>query len=181
MADRMKRTPGLLLVLAISQKLFSQQVIPDSNSHWSVHFQMTVIDQIHSDFHAAYSGNNSFADTVEPGATSVTSTLFIGRKLWKGAAFYFNPELSGGRGLSSALGMAGALNGETYRIGDPSPVVSIARTYIQQIVSLGGGDSVSLDDDKLQVAMKIPANRLAISAGKFSISDFFDNNGYSHD
>jgi hypothetical protein len=177
----MKRTPGILLALALSQQVFSQQVIPDSNSHWSVHFQMTVIDQIHTDFHAAYSGNNSFADTVEPGATSVTSTLFIGRKLWKGATFYFNPELSGGRGLSSALGMAGALNGETYRIGDPSPVVSIARGYLQQLIPLGGTDSVSLDNGKNQVGMKVPANRLVITGGKFSISDFFDNNSYSHD
>lgn len=177
----MKWTPGLLLALALSQHVFSQQVIPDSNSHWSVHFQMTVIDQIHTDFHAAYSGNNSFADTVEPGATSVTSTLFIGRKLWKGAVFYFNPELSGGRGLSSALGMAGALNGETYRIGDPSPVVSIARGYLQQIIPLGSADSVNLDNGKNQVGMKVPANRLVFTGGKFSISDFFDNNSYSHD
>src|SRR5215472_7049343 len=177
----MKRTPGLLLALALSQRLFSQQVIPDSNSHWTVHFQMTVIDQIHTDFHAAYSGNNSFADTVEPGAVSVTSTLYIGRKLWKGAAFYFNPELSGGRGLSSALGIAGALNGETYRIGDASPVVSIARGYLQQMISLGGTDSVFLDNGKNQVALKVPANRLVITAGKFSMSDFYDGNAYSQD
>ncbi|HEV9035159.1 MAG TPA: carbohydrate porin [Puia sp.] len=177
----MKRLTGLLLALALSQQLFSQQVIPDSNSHWSVHFQMTVIDQIHTSFHTAYSGDNSFADTVEPGAVSVTSTLFIGRKLWPGAAFYFNPELSGGRGLSSALGIAGALNGETYRIGDPSPVVSIARGYLQQMIPLGSSDSVSFDNGKNQVAVRVPANRLVITAGKFSMSDFYDNNTYSHD
>ena len=156
----MKRIPGLLLALALTQDLFSQQVIPDSNAHWSVHFQMTVIDQIHTAFHAAYSGDNSFADTVEAGAVSVTSTLFIGRKLWKGAAFYFDPELSGGRGLSSALGIAGALNGETYRIGDASPVVSIARAYIQQMIPLGHSDSVSIDNGKNQVGMSVPASRL---------------------
>lgn len=177
----MKRIPGLLLALALTQDLFSQQVIPDSNAHWSVHFQMTVIDQIHTAFHAAYSGDNSFADTVEAGAVSVTSTLFIGRKLWKGAAFYFDPELSGGRGLSSALGIAGALNGETYRIGDASPVVSIARAYIQQMIPLGHSDSVSIDNGKNQVGMSVPASRLVITAGKFSMSDFYDNNSYSHD
>ncbi|HXB95064.1 MAG TPA: hypothetical protein VNU70_07890, partial [Puia sp.] len=107
----MKRILGFLFALAFSQPLFSQLVIPDSNTNWTVHFQMTVIDQIHTKFSAAYSGTNSLADTIEPGATSVTSTLFLGRKLWKGAAFYFNPELSGGRGLSSAVGVAGALNG----------------------------------------------------------------------
>ncbi|HVS95523.1 MAG TPA: carbohydrate porin [Puia sp.] len=177
----MKRIPGLIFALALSQQLISQQVIPDSNANWSVHFQMTVIDQIHTGFHAAYSGANSFADTVEPGAVSVTSTLFLGRRLWRGASFYFNPELSGGRGLSSALGIAGALNGETYRIGDPSPVVSVARAYIQQTIPLGGDVSVYLENAKDQVAGKVPARRLVISAGKFSMADFFDNNSYSHD
>jgi high affinity Mn2+ porin len=177
----MKRIPALLFALALSQRLFSQQVIPDSNSNWSVHFQMTIIDQLHTSFRTAYSGTNSLADTVEPGATSVTSTLFVGRRLWKGAVFYFNPELSGGRGLSSAVGVAGALNGETYRIGDPAPVVSIARGYLQQTIPLGGADSVYLENGKNQVAGKVTASRLVISAGKFSISDFYDNNGYSHD
>jgi carbohydrate-selective porin OprB len=32
-----------------------------------------------------------------------------------------------------------------------------------------------------QVAGKIPSSRIAISAGKFSISDFYDKNSYSHD
>lgn len=178
----MKRLPVLFLALALSQELFSQQVIPDSNYHWSVHFQVTVIDQIHTAFKAAYSGMNSLADTVEPGATSVTSTLFIGRQVWKGAYFYFNPELSGGHGLSAALGVAGALNGETYRIGDPSPVVAIARGYLQQVIPLRAGDStVHLDNGKNQVTADVPASRIVISAGKFSISDFYDNNGYSHD
>jgi len=179
--DRMKRIPAFLFALAFSQQLFSQQVIPDSNANWSVHFQMTVIDQIHTAFHSAYSGTNSLADTVEPGAVSVTSTLFLGRRLWKGASFYFNPELSGGRGLSSAVGVAGALNGQTYRIGDPSPVVSVARAYLQQTISVRSADSVYLDNGKNQEAGKTPASRLVISAGKFSMADFYDLNGYSHD
>ncbi|HLI92433.1 MAG TPA: hypothetical protein VKU83_02430, partial [Puia sp.] len=69
-------------------------------SGWSNHFQLTVINQIHSGFKAAYSGPNSLADSVEPAATSVTTTLFLGRRLWRNAAVYANPEVSGGRGLS---------------------------------------------------------------------------------
>jgi high affinity Mn2+ porin len=151
------------------------------DSGWSHHFQITIISQIHSGFKAAYSGMNSLADTVEPAATSVTTTLFLGRKLWKGAAFYLNPELSGGKGLSSAVGVAGALNGETYRIGDPQPSLSIARAYLQQSFPLGNTAYENEDDDVNQVAEKIPLSRVTISAGKFSITDFFDNNSYSHD
>src|SRR5580698_10156751 len=107
------------------------------DSSWSFHFQLTVIAQGHPGFKALYSGTNSLSDKYESGATSITSTIFLGRKLWKGSAIYINPELSGGAGLSYSLGVAGALNGETYRIGDPAPVVSIARTYFQQMIPLG--------------------------------------------
>jgi high affinity Mn2+ porin len=151
-------------------------------SGWSTHFQLTVIDQWHAGFHAKYSGANSLVDTVEPGATSITTTLFLGRRLWKGAAVYFNPELSGGHGLSYALGVAGALNGETYRIGDPSPVVSFARAYLQQSFALGHSDEKdTISDAANQVADVLPSHRITITAGKFSMSDFYDVNAYSHD
>jgi high affinity Mn2+ porin len=150
------------------------------DSAWSVHFQLTVISQAHTGFKSLYSGTNSLADSVELGASSITSTLFIGRKLWKGAAVYLDPELSGGRGLSYAVGVAGALNGETYRIGDPAPVVSIARAYLQQSIPLGN-QSDNIDDAVNQVAGKLPAKRITLSAGKFSMSDFYDKNAYSHD
>jgi hypothetical protein len=57
----------------------------------------------------------------------------------------------------------------------------VARAYLQQHIPLGNTPYSTADDDNNQVAGKIPANRLTISAGKFSISDFFDNNSYSHD
>ena len=150
------------------------------DSGWCAHFQLTVIVQNHAGFNAKYSGTNSLQDTVETGATSITSTIFLGRKLWKGAALYFNPELSGGRGLSYAVGVAGALNGETYRIGDAAPVVSVARAYLQQNIALGN-DYEDQNDAANQVGGKIPSRRITISLGKFSMSDFYDKNGFSHD
>jgi high affinity Mn2+ porin len=151
------------------------------DSGWSFHFQITVISQAHPGFKSQYNGMNSLADSVELGATSITSTLFVGRKLWKGATAYLNPELSGGRGLSYALGVAGALNGETYRIGDPAPVLSVARAYVQQDFSLGNADDEDVEDGANQVAGKIPSSRITITAGKFSMSDFYDKNSCSHD
>ncbi|MEJ7660684.1 MAG: hypothetical protein WKG07_14250 [Hymenobacter sp.] len=62
---------------------------------------------------------------------SLTTTLFIGRRLWKNAAVYFNPEVAGGSGLSGATGIGGAPNGETFRIGDPAPQVYLARLYFR--------------------------------------------------
>ena len=171
----------LWLFLLKASGLWAQSSDSTKQSGWSFHFQMTVIDQVHSGFAAKYSGMNSLADTVEHGAVSITSTLFIGRNLWKGAALYVDPELSGGHGLSSALGVAGALNGETYRIGDPAPVMSIARVYFQQIFPLGRQNYEDIDDDINQLSGKVPASRIVLSAGKFSMTDFFDGNSYSHD
>jgi high affinity Mn2+ porin len=148
---------------------------------WSSHFQLTIINQVHSGFKAKYSGTNSLADTVEPSATSVTTTLFLGRRLWRNAAIFFNPELSGGAGLSYAVGVAGALNGETYRIGNPSPSVSVARAFLQQVIPLGGSGTSDVVDGPNLIEGKVPARRLTITAGKFSMSDFYDGNSFSKD
>jgi high affinity Mn2+ porin len=156
---------------------------PDSTKpgDWSSHFQLTVINQIHSGFHAKYSGTNSLSDSVEPAATSITTTLFLGRKLWKGAAIYANPEVSGGRGLSYSVGVAGALNGETYRIGNPEPVLSLSRAYFQQTFPLGHTDYVDTRTHATRSPTIFPTHRITISAGKYAMSDFCDNNAYSHD
>lgn len=148
---------------------------------WTTHFQTTIIAQKHSGFNSPYSGQNSLADSVEPTATSLTATLFFGRKLWKGATFYFNPEVSGGKGLSFATGVAGALNGETYRVGATEPQIFVARAYLQQHIPLGNTAYDIVADDANQIAEKIPMKRITISAGRFAISDFFDDNAYSKD
>lgn len=172
--------------LCISCLFFSQYTLAQSSDtpkqrNWTNHFQLTFISQKHSGFKAAYSGDKSLADKVEPTASSITTTLFLGRKLWKGAAFYFNPEISGGKGLSFASGVAGALNGETYRVGTVEPAIFIARAYLQQNIPLGNTAYEDVAEDANQVKDKVPATRITISAGKFSIADFYDDNAYSKD
>ena len=179
----MKKVLIIVAILICNISIAFGQTKDDSivRNKWTAHFQLTVISQSHSGFKSPYSGMNSLADTVELGATSITSTLFLGRKLWRGGAFYFNPEISGGKGLSYAVGVAGALNGETYRIGDPAPQVFVARAYLQQNIPLKNAIYEYAPDDVNQVADKIPNRRITISAGKFAISDFYDDNAYSHD
>src|SRR5678810_730600 len=150
-------------------------------SNWTSHFQATIIGQKHSGFRSPYKGENSLADSVEPTAVSLTSTLFLGRKLWKGAAVYVDPEVAGGKGLSFATGVAGALNGETYRVGATEPQVFIARAYLQQNIPLRNTKYENIPDDLNQLASRIPTDRITISIGKFAISDFFDYNSYSKD
>ncbi|MBO9619573.1 MAG: carbohydrate porin [Niabella sp.] len=173
-----------LLVLGMVLSLFSQGLKAQEEkkvSKWTAHFQSTIIAQKHSGFKALYSGENSLADSAEPAATSLTATLFLGRKLWKGASVYVNPEVSGGKGLSFAQGVAGALNGETYRVGEVAPTVFIARAYLQQHIPIGNTTYERVQDDVNQVTELVPTSRITISAGKFAISDFYDDNAYSKD
>jgi high affinity Mn2+ porin len=170
--------PGLFAI-----QIASAQPDPDSlrASDWTSHFQLTVIGQKHSGFSSPYKGENSLADSVEPAAVSLTSTLFLGRRLWKGAAIYVDPEVAGGKGLSFATGVAGALNGETYRVGATEPQVFIARAYLQQHIPLRNTEYEYAPDDLNQLAGRIPTDRVTISIGKFAISDFFDYNTYGKD
>ncbi|MDP4148319.1 MAG: carbohydrate porin [Bacteroidota bacterium] len=150
------------------------------DSGWSYHFQFTGIEQGHYSFHSPYSGGNSLQNRGEQ-VYSVTSTVYIGRKLWKGAALYFNPEMAGGKGLSSTRGIAGFPNGETFRIGDPTPAIYIARLFLRQHFFLDKDHFEEVRDDANQVTERVSRTRITITAGKFSLGDFFDDNGVSHD
>jgi high affinity Mn2+ porin len=147
---------------------------------WLFHYQITLIDQYHGYFHAPYSGHNSLQDTTELDL-SITSTFYMGRRLWKYGAFYLDPEISGGKGFSGTTGIAGFPNGEIYRVGNPTPLPYIARAYLQQSFALPGSHDTLMESDQLQVAQVLPTKRITLSAGKFSLADFYDNNAYSHD
>ncbi|MEC5144840.1 carbohydrate porin [Chitinophaga sp. 212800010-3] len=183
MAIKLQVITAIVALFSFTQAASAQSNADSTapKSKWSIHFQTTIIGQRHSGFKSPYRGDNSLADTVEPTAQSLTATLFIGRRLWKNATFYFNPEVSGGKGLSSASGVAGALNGETYRVGAVQPQVFIARAYLQQHIPLGNTGYEDVSDDVNQVADRIPTSRITISAGKFAIADFYDDNSYSKD
>lgn len=153
----------------------------DSTGKWSYHFQLTTVYQMHPAFNALYSGAKSLKSNQEE-ALSLTSTLFFGRKLWKNASFYFNPEVAGGNGLSGVNGMGGVFNGEIYRVGNPTPTPYVARCYLQQHFAIDGSrEKEQIHDDVNQVKEDIPSSRITISAGKFSLPDFFDHNLYAHD
>jgi len=163
----------LLCVLALPLKSFSQ----DSTKNF--HFQETAISQYKPGFSAPYSGRNSLISSQEV-ESSITTTLFMASKLWKGAQIVFDPELSGGSGLSSTLGVAGFPNGETFRVGGTQNKIYIARTYFRQNFGWGA-ESDTIRDDINQVQTLRSREYFSFSIGKFGMADFFDNNAFSHD
>ncbi len=146
---------------------------------FSLHAQTTVVYQNKPAFSAPYSGANSLSPGAEA-QTSITATLFAGARLWKGAGIFLNPEIAGGSGLSQALGIANATNGETFRVGSADPKLYLARLYYRQTFDLKPGSHESAGTDFNQLAGKEPTHYAAITLGKVSLADFFDDNRYSH-
>jgi high affinity Mn2+ porin len=146
---------------------------------YSAHAQATFVTMVHSNFNPPYTGTNSLLPN-EPMATSMTGTLFLDARLWEGGELIFNPEIAGGRGFSNTLGIAGFPNGEITRVGDVEPTWYFARLFLKQTFSLGGGQE-KVEDGPNQIAGTQDVNRLTVSVGKFSATDFFDDNKYSHD
>ncbi|WP_158828797.1 carbohydrate porin [Mucilaginibacter lacusdianchii] len=174
----MKNFYLLFIGLVYTTTLFAQQDTL-KQQRFNFHFQQTTITQHKPSFSAPYSGENSLITNKET-ATSLTTTLFGGARLWKGAQAYFNPELAGGSGFSKTLGVAGFPNGETFRVGSTEPKIYIARLYLSQAFSWGNErDTVS--DDLNQLAGYKSKRYFSVTVGKFGMSDFFDANTFSHD
>jgi high affinity Mn2+ porin len=146
---------------------------------WNLYYQATSIGQYHGRFNAPYGGPNSLQDYPERDV-SLTTTLFLGFRLAKNTQFYFDPEIAGGKGFSGVNGFANPTNGELPRVASATPKPYIARLYIQQ--DFGFGDKKeSTDSDSNQLGRTRPMTRYTVVVGRFSLSDFFDDNRYSHD
>jgi high affinity Mn2+ porin len=116
----------------------------------------------------------------EESATSIVTDLFAGARLWRGAEAYFQPELAGGRGLSSTLGVAAFPSGEVYRVGNPTPNVIVGRAFLRQVIGLGGGP-IHVDSGPNQLASTRDRDALTITAGKVATTDFVDKSPLSND
>jgi high affinity Mn2+ porin len=146
---------------------------------YTLHAQATTVTQAHPALHGPYRGPNSLSGAAEV-ASSLTATVFAGATLWQGAALFVNPEISAGRGVSSTHGVAGYPNGEIYRVDSPLPRFNWSRLFIQQTWGLGEAGQAAVSAAN-QLPGPVAQRRLALVLGKFSLSDYFDTVGPSHD
>jgi high affinity Mn2+ porin len=146
---------------------------------WNLYYQATSIGDYHGSFPALYSGERSLQNTWERDA-SLTSTLYLGVLLPGDTQFYFDPELAGGRGFSGVNGVANAPNGELPRVASATPKPYLARAYIAHDFGFGS-EREAVSSDANQLAGSRPATRYSITVGRFTVTDFFDNNRYTHD
>lgn len=145
----------------------------------NLHFQATYIYQYKPAFHASYSGPNSLSPHEEH-QNSLTSTLYLGARLWRGAELYINPEVAGGSGLSGAFGLAASTNGETFRVGNPEPTLYLGRAYLSQTFAIGQTSYKQVGEGANEVGGNKPVNFLRLMLGKFSLADIFDANSYAN-
>jgi len=155
----------------------------EKQSWFSAHAQATMVTQTHDVFRSPYIGPRSLLP-VERTPTSVTGTLFLDGRLWEtegwSGELVFNPEMSSGPGLSDSQGIAGFPNGEITRVGIVAPTPYFARIYLRQTWGFGG-EQEKVEDDANQIAGMRDIDRITLSVGKFSATDFMDDNRYSHD
>lgn len=173
----MKKTLSYIILMLSATYTFAQDTV--KQQQFSFHFQETTITQYKPAFSAPYSGANSLS-TLSETQTSLTTSLFGAARLWKGAEAVFDPEISGGAGLSKTLGVAGFPNGETFRVGEVAPKIYIARLYFQQNFEWGT-EKDTITDDQNQLAGLKSKRYFSFTVGKFGMADFFDGNEFSHD
>ena len=146
---------------------------------YSVHGQATIVSQGNWQFTSPYIGPNSLLPNLNYRTTN-TDTLFLDFRVWQGGELVFNPEVSGGTGLSDTLGLAGFPNCEATRVGAIAPTPYVARLFLRQTFELDG-ESEKVEDGPNQIAGVRSRDRFTISVGKMSAEDVLDDNLYSHD
>jgi len=146
---------------------------------WNLYYQATSIGQYHGTFHSPYYGLLSLREYPER-AVSLTTTLFLGIDLTHNIQLYFDGEIAGGRGFSGVDGLANAANGELPRVASAAPKPYIARLYLTHDFAFGD-QTEAVESDANQLAGTRPADRYTIAIGRFTVTDFFDDNKYSHD
>lgn len=172
-----------LLLFAFAAVLRGQETAepgsaPDAQ-RWNLFYQATSIGQYHGQFRALYEGVNSLSNSRERDV-SLTTTLFLGLRLERNTQLYFDPEIAGGRGFSAVTGIANFTNGELPRVASATPKPYLARLYI--VHDFGFGDAMeTVDAEANQLAGQRPVTRYTVVAGRFTVTDFFDNNRYTHD
>lgn len=152
-------------------------------ARWWISGQANLIFQGHLPFHATYEGPNSLHDAGEY-KTSYVGTLYGGVRLNQSVRYnseaILNVEMTGGRGISQALGMAGFSNVDVVRNPTLGKAPYIARYGLHQTIGLSA-ETTEQDANQFALAASVPVRRIELRAGKMTLPDFFDVNGIGSD
>jgi high affinity Mn2+ porin len=156
----------------------AQDPVP-APERWNLYYQATSIGDYHGTFNAPYTGPLSLRDYAERDV-SLTTTLFFTLRLEQNTMLVFDPEIAGGKGFSGVNGIADQPNGEIPRVASATPKPYLARLFVQHDFGFGA-EKEHQDSDENQLAGDRPMTRYTVYAGRFTVSDYFDDNDYTHD
>jgi hypothetical protein len=146
---------------------------------WWISGQANWISQWHPAFRSPYQEVNSLTPEAQD-ATSRVLTLFMGLRVTGTAEFLCDVQETAGHGIGEALGLAGATNLDVVRNPLLSKAPYVARLMGHQIIPLSGEKTPSTRTP-FSLFSTLPARRLELRLGKFSMADFFDLNAYGSD
>jgi hypothetical protein len=169
----------LLSGCCVSWAQTDQTSPPAEPERWNLFYQATSIGDYHGSFPSPYAGPYSLQAYPERDV-SLTTTLFFALRLDYNTTLNFDPEIAGGRGFSGVNGLANPANGELPRVASAEPKPYLARLFVSHDFGFGS-ETEPTEADENQLAGPRPMDRYTVSVGRFSLTDFFDDNKYSHD
>ena len=132
-----------------------------------------------SSFRSPYEGANSLSGKTQF-ANTVSATAFLGLRLWRGGALYFNPGDRPGLRPQPDVGIAAFPNGEAQKASYPVPRLDVDRLMVRQTFGLGGEQAV-VEDGPNQLPETRDVSRITVTVGRFSVGDAFFLNTYATD
>src|SRR6202045_3732203 len=150
----------------------------ESSRFW-ISGQANFISQWHPAFPSPYQGPNSLSSQAQD-ATSRVLTLLTGVEASSTTEFLLDVQETGGHGIGEALGLAGFTNLDVVRNPTISKAPYVARLMWHQIIPLSS-EKAAATRTPYSLFSTLPARRLELRFGKFSMADFFDLNTYGSD
>jgi hypothetical protein len=155
---------------------------PENSRYW-ISGQANIIFQGRPAFHSPYEGTNSFRNSAEY-KTSLLGTVYTALRPTHSIRYntdlILDIESAGGRGLSQALGLAGATNLDVVRNPNLSSEPYLSHYEIHQVVGFTQ-KTTSQEPGPWALAPSVPLRRVEFRIGKMSVPDFFDVNGPGSD
>lgn len=141
--------------------------------------QLNVIFQEHPAFRSPYSDLNSLTAAHDTGLSDVM-TLYAGWSITSATDLLVDVESAGGNGIGQALGLAGFTNLDVVRNPSLGAQPYVARLMLHHTIALTNETS-GQTPTYLSPHARVPARRIELYAGKFSLADFFDTNSGGSD
>ena len=134
-------------------------------------------------FHSPYQGPNSFQPTRGQDWRDATQTygVYLGSQMTSTLQAYLDLELFRGNGVSDGLGLDGFVNGDVIRAGSSNlpKTPYVARMYLRYYIPFSSEtEKVERGVDQLPGDQQV--GRWEIKAGKFALTDDFDQNRYAN-